>query len=122
MTYGAIPVVIIALLVPGAYVHFTPAFTAALAYIVIFGTATAFWLWFYIMERLSAVGAGIASLLTPVVSVLAAWIQLHEQPGIPELIGMALIILALLINGTPPEWWARRFGRGAPADFARDPR
>lgn len=98
MTYGAIPVVLLALLVPGGYVHFTPTFTLALVYIVIFGTATAFWLWFFIMERLSAVGAGIASLLTPVVSVLAAWIQLHEQPGIPELIGMALIVIALLIN------------------------
>lgn len=98
MTYGAIPVVILALVVPGAYVHFTPAFTAALAYIVIFGTATAFWLWFFIMERLSAVGSGIASLLTPVVSVLAAWIQLHESPGLPELIGMVLIVVALLIN------------------------
>lgn len=98
MAYGAIPVVILALAVPGGYVHFTPTFTVALAYIVIFGTATAFFLWFFIMERLSAVGAGIASLLTPVVSVLVAWIQLHEVPGIPELIGMALIVVALLIN------------------------
>jgi drug/metabolite transporter (DMT)-like permease len=98
MAYGAIPIVIVALLAPGGYVHVTPAFLAALAYIVIPGTALAFWLWFFIMERLTATGAGIASLLTPVISVLAAWIQLHEQPGIPELIGMALIVLALLIN------------------------
>jgi drug/metabolite transporter (DMT)-like permease len=122
MTYAAIPTVILALLVPGEYVHFTPAFGAALAYIVIFGTALAFWLWFYIMERLSAVGAGIASLLTPVVSVLAAWIQLHERPGAAELIGMLLIVVALAINGIPPNVWARRFGRGVPADFATDPR
>jgi drug/metabolite transporter (DMT)-like permease len=98
MAYGAIPIVVIALLVPGGYVHFTPVFLAALAYIVIPGTALAFWLWFFIMERLSATGAGIASLLTPVVTVLAAWIQLHEQPGISELIGMALIVAALVIN------------------------
>lgn len=98
MAYGAIPIVIIALLVPGGYVHFTPVFLAALAYIVIPGTALAFWLWFFIMERLSATGAGISSLLTPVVTVLAAWLQLHEQPGIPELIGMALIVAALVIN------------------------
>ncbi len=98
MAYGAVPVVIIALLVPGGYVHFTPSFIAALAYIVIPGTALAFWLWFFIMERLSATTAGISSLLTPVVSIIAAWIQLHEQPGIPELIGMALIVLALIIN------------------------
>jgi drug/metabolite transporter (DMT)-like permease len=98
MTYGAIPIVIVALLVPGGYVHFTPTFIAALAYIVILGTALAFWLWFFIMERMSATGAGISSLLTPVISVLAAWIQLHERPGPSELIGMALIVLALLIN------------------------
>jgi len=105
MAYGAIPVVIIALLVPGSYVHITPALLAALTYIVIAGTAFGFWLWFFIMERLSATGAGIASLLTPVVSVLAAWIQLHEQPGVPELIGMVLIVVALVINGatsSPP--------------------
>jgi drug/metabolite transporter (DMT)-like permease len=98
MTYGAIPVAIIALFVPGGYVHFTPDFSWALAYIVILGTALAFWLWFYIMERLSATGAGIASLLTPVVSVFFAWIQLHEKPGAPELIGMTLIVAALVIN------------------------
>ena len=102
MAYGAIPIVIVALLVPGGYVHFTPGFLAALAYIVIPGTALAFWLWFFIMERLSATGAGISSLLTPVISVFAAWIQLHEQPGVPELIGMTLIVAALVINSLSP--------------------
>jgi drug/metabolite transporter (DMT)-like permease len=111
MTYGAIPIVIIALLVPGGYVHVTPTFLAALAYVVILGTALAFWLWFFIMERLSATGAGISSLLTPVISVLAAWIQLHEKPGTPELIGMALIVLALVINSTPSEFWTKRVQR-----------
>jgi drug/metabolite transporter (DMT)-like permease len=98
MAYGAIPIVIVALVVPGSYVHVTLPFLAALAYIVIPGTALAFWLWFFIMERLSATGAGISSLLTPVISVLAAWIQLHERPGGPELIGMTLIVAALVIN------------------------
>jgi drug/metabolite transporter (DMT)-like permease len=101
MAYGAIPVVIVALLVPGTFVHFTPAFDAALAYVVLLGTALAFWLWFFIIERLSATTAGISSLLAPVVSVIAAWIQLHEQPGTPELIGMALIVSALVINSLP---------------------
>jgi drug/metabolite transporter (DMT)-like permease len=107
MAYGAIPIVILALVVPGSYVHVTPSFLAAMAYIVLPGTALAFWLWFFIMERLSATGAGISTLLTPVVTVLAAWIQLHEQPGPSELTGMALIVIALLINGTPLEFWAR---------------
>ena len=117
MAYGAIPVVATALLVPGGYVHFTPGFLAALAYIVIPGTALAFWLWFFIIERLSATSTGIASLLTPVISVFAAWIQLHEQPGIPELIGMVLIVAALVINSIPRPASAR-----APEVDALNPR
>ena len=101
MAYGAIPVVIVALLLPGQFVHFTPEFSAALAYIVLLGTALAFWLWFFIIERLTATTAGISSLLAPVVSVIAAWVQLREQPGTPELIGMALIVCALVINSLP---------------------
>ncbi len=98
MAYGAVPLVIVALLVPGAYLHPTPTFIAAFAYIVIPGTALAFWLWFFIMERFSATSAGIASLLAPVVSVLAAWAQLHEQPSLTEAAGIVLIIAALAIN------------------------
>jgi drug/metabolite transporter (DMT)-like permease len=101
MAYGAVPVVLIALLVPGFYVHLTAPNIAAITYIVLLGTALAFWLWFFIIERLTATTAGISSLLAPVVSVFAAWLQLHEQPSIPELIGMALIITALVINSLP---------------------
>ncbi len=101
MAYGAIPAVILSFAVPGAYVHFTPTFFVTISYVVLMGTALAFWLWFFIIERLTATTAGISSLLAPVVSVFAAWIQLHEQPGTAELIGMALIVTALVINSLP---------------------
>ncbi len=112
MAYGAIVLVPIALAVPGGYLHPTPAFLAALAYIVLLGTALAFCLWFFMIERFSAATAGISSLLTPVVSVIAAWIQLHERPGAFELIGMALIVLALLVN-TLPGFRSGRLARAA---------
>ena len=101
MAYGAIPLVIVAALVPGAYVHPTPSFLIAFAYIVLLGTALAFWLWFFIMERFSAASAGIASLLTPVISVLAAWAQLHERPSLTEAAGILLILAALAVNSVP---------------------
>jgi drug/metabolite transporter (DMT)-like permease len=101
MAYGAVPIVIVALLVPGLYVHVSVPWIAAMAYIILLGTALAFSLWMFIIERLTATTAGISSLLAPVVSVLFAWIQLHEQPGGPELIGMALIVVALVINSLP---------------------
>ena len=101
MAYGAVPIVIVALLVPGEFIHVSVPWLAAMAYIILLGTALAFALWMFIIERLTATTAGISSLLAPVVSVLFAWIQLHEQPGGPELIGMALIVLALVINSLP---------------------
>ncbi len=101
MAFGAIPLVIVAAIVPGGYVHPTPSFLAAFAYIVLPGTALAFTLWFFIMERFSAATAGIASLLAPVVSVLAAWAQLHEQPSLTEGIGIVLILAALAVNSVP---------------------
>jgi drug/metabolite transporter (DMT)-like permease len=101
MAYGAVPVALVALLVPGAFVHATPGFLLALGYVVLAGTALAFWLWFFIIERLSASTAGISSLLVPVVSVIAAWLQLGERPGTAELIGMVLIVGALTVNSVP---------------------
>ena len=102
MAYGALPVVIIVLLLPHQYVHFTMPEIASLAYIVLLGTALAFWLWFFIMERLTATTAGISSLLAPVVAVIAAWIQLGEKPGTPELIGMLLIVSECTRHQQPP--------------------
>jgi len=39
----------------------------------------------------------MASMLAPVIGVLAAWIQLNEVPNRMELIGMVLIALSLVI-------------------------
>lgn len=111
MIYAAIPLVIAAFIVPGTYAHLTPTFIISMAYIVLAGTALAFWLWFFIIERLSAAGAGISSLLSPVVSVLAAWIQLHENPSGTELAGILFILSALIVNSVPAETWRGLFAR-----------
>jgi len=108
MAYGAVPLVIVAAFVPGGFVHPTPSFLAAFGYVVVLGTALAFSLWFFIMERFSAATAGIASLLAPVVSVLAAWAQLHEQPSITEAAGIVLILAALAVNSIPGLFGGRR--------------
>jgi len=113
MAYGAVPLVIVAAFVPGGFVHPTATFFAAFAYIVVLGTALAFALWFFILQRYSAATAGIASLLAPVVSVLAAWAQLHEEPSITETIGIALILAALAVNTIPKRIATRRAAAAA---------
>jgi drug/metabolite transporter (DMT)-like permease len=39
----------------------------------------------------------MASMLAPVIGVLAAWVQLNEVPNAAELVGMVLIAAALVI-------------------------
>ncbi len=96
--FAAIPLTLVALLVPAHPISWTPQFIFALAYNVIPGTAIATLLWLYILNQLPAGTAGLGLLLNPVVAVLAAWIQLHEQPGLSESVGRVLIGSALLLN------------------------
>jgi drug/metabolite transporter (DMT)-like permease len=100
LLWGTIPLVVLMLALGGA-IHWTPSFLAAMAFMSIGGAALGWFLWMFILSRLPAGVAGIASLATPVVGVIAAAIQLHEIPSRTELIGMALIVAALIANALP---------------------
>ncbi|XGV98509.1 MAG: DMT family transporter [Leptolyngbya sp. BL-A-14] len=98
MVAGAIPLLLIAFIVPSTPIVWSGSFIFALIYNVIPGTAIATLLWLYVLNRLSAGTAGLGVLLNPVVGVLAAWIQLGERPTALEGIGMGLIAIALALN------------------------
>ncbi|MBV8642648.1 MAG: DMT family transporter [Candidatus Eremiobacteraeota bacterium] len=100
MLWGTIPLAVMMLLIPG-YVHVTASFLAAMAFVSVAGGAGGWLLWMFILSRLPASVAGIASLATPVVGVLAAAIQLREIPSPSEVTGMALIVVALVVNALP---------------------
>ena len=99
--YGAIPLVVIALLVPHQGIHLTPTFGWAIAYIALGGTALGQLLWLFALGRLKAAAAGLASLLTPVITLFAAWLQLGERPSPAESIGIVLILGALIVDVVP---------------------
>lgn len=101
MLLGAIPLVLIALVFPAQPVQWTPYFIGALIYNALFGTAVGWLLWLYSLHKLPAGAASLGTLATPVVGVLAAWVQLGEKPGASEgwgmlLIGVGLALLVLL--------------------------
>ena len=97
MLFGAAPLVVIAWLVPAAPVQWTPYFIGALAYNALAATALAWVLWMFALQELPAGMAGMGTLLTPLVGVMAAWIQLGERPGGWEAVGMVLIFAALAL-------------------------
>jgi drug/metabolite transporter (DMT)-like permease len=98
MLFGSLPLILVSLLVPAPPINWSIPFIAALIYNVIPGNAIAWVLWLYALNRLSAGTAGLGMLATPVIGVLAAWVQLGEQPGLTESVGLVLIITALACN------------------------
>jgi drug/metabolite transporter (DMT)-like permease len=101
MIWGVVPLIVIALIVP-SHIRLAPQTFVAFGFIGLISQSLGWLLWAFILSRLPASVAGIASLATPVVGVCAAALQLHEIPSHAELTGMALIVIALVVNALPP--------------------
>jgi drug/metabolite transporter (DMT)-like permease len=97
MFFGAVPLAIIAFVVPSPPIQWTPYFTAALAYNIVFTSAIAHLLWFLALRELPAGMAGMGTLATPVIGVVSASVQLGEIPSSSEMWGIALVLSALAL-------------------------
>ncbi|MHB8770682.1 MAG: DMT family transporter [Syntrophales bacterium] len=98
MLFGGLPLLAAALLIPSPPIVWSGEFIAALIFSVIPGNALAWLLWSYALSRLPAGVAGLGTLGAPVIGVLAAWLQLGEEPTWSEAVGMLLIVGALVLN------------------------
>jgi drug/metabolite transporter (DMT)-like permease len=92
MIYGVGPLIIVSILVPSSPIQWTPVFIAALLYNILLVSVIAFLLWFYILERVPAGMATMGTLVTPVLAIISAAIQLGEIPSSREALGIILIL------------------------------
>ena len=111
MVLGAVPLVILAGVVPERPTDWTVHYMGILAFMSIGSTALCWWLWIYILDRVPAWEASLSVLGTPVVAILSSRLLLGEAFTLPEisgivLIGSGLALLSLL------GWMANR--RSAP--------
>lgn len=97
MLMGALPLALIALIVSDTPVRWTPYFTVGLLYSSVVSQGLALILWFYILSKLPAGVASMGTLMTPVIGVIAASIELGERPSVTEAWGMLLILVALAL-------------------------
>ena len=95
MLFGALLLGFLVLARRGEPLTATPYLWGALAYSSIFATGIAWFLWLFILERMSTGAAGLSTLLVPVVGLTASWIQLGERPDGATALGVALILTAL---------------------------
>jgi len=94
---GSVPLLIVAFIARPQPITWAPTLVAALVYNAVPATALAWLLWLYALQELPAGMAGMGTLLTPLVGVCAAWIQLGEQPQPIEAGGMAFVFAGLAI-------------------------
>ena len=96
MLLGGVALGAIALAVPERAIEWNAAFVAGLAYSVLLASSLAWWLWSIVLQRLPTTVASISSLGVPIVSVPLAWLILHEQPSMMELLGIVFVLAGLV--------------------------
>ena len=96
MLYGTIVLVAVAACLHERATEWSPTLIGALVYNGILSSGLAWALWLFVVQRLPANVAGLASLITPLLGVAFAWALLGERPDPSEAAGIALLVAALL--------------------------
>ena len=95
MLYGTIFITALALCLHGRATEWSPLLIGALVYNGVLSSGLAWALWLFVVHRLPANVAGLASLITPLVGVAFAWALLGEHPDAAESAGILLMVAAL---------------------------
>ena len=91
MLLGAVPLVLLALIVPEHPTNWTVTYISILVFISVISTGLCWWLWIYILDRVPAWEASLSVLGTPVVAILSSRLMLGESFKISEVMGIVLI-------------------------------
>jgi len=95
MLVGTVVLVAIAACLHERATEWSPTLIGALLYNGVLSSGLAWAMWLYVVQRLPANVAGLASLITPLVGVGLAWLILDERPDPAESAGIALMFVAL---------------------------
>ncbi len=75
--------------------HWTLQAVICLAYLTIFGTIIAFWLYYWLLNKVESTKAMMISLVTPLIAVMVDWFFLGETLPRQTLFGGFLIIMSI---------------------------
>ncbi len=98
MVFGLPLLFLIAFIMPQPATHWNGILVLAIVYNIVGATVIAWVLWYYLLHTLPANVSSFSILIVPVVGVVAAWIQLKEQPGPIVGTGMILMVIALALT------------------------
>jgi len=99
---AVLPLGIAALLVHERSMHWSGLLVFAFIYNVAVTAVIAWLLWFWVVQRLPAVTAGMSSLAIPIVAIVGAYIFIGEHPEPLQWAGILCMLLALAIVSAAP--------------------
>jgi drug/metabolite transporter (DMT)-like permease len=91
MVAGAVPLTLLAILVPERPTDWTPHYVGILAFMSVASMALCWLLWIYILDRVPAWEASLSVLGTPVIAIFSSRLSLGEEFSVPEIAGILLI-------------------------------
>ena len=97
MLIGAVPLVLLALVIPEHHTDWTANYIGILAFMSVVSTAFCWWLWITLLDQVPAWEASLSVLGTPVVAILSARLTLGEDFTFGEVAGILLIALGLAL-------------------------
>ncbi len=95
--FGSIVLLLVAVLVESDAPEWSSEFLWSYLYTLVMATCVASFMWLYVLREMPAGIAGLGTMATPVVGLLASWAQLGEQPTVPEIVGMIVILAGMAI-------------------------
>ncbi|TXT24681.1 MAG: hypothetical protein FD134_1403 [Gallionellaceae bacterium] len=91
MLLGAVPLVLLAVVVPEHPTDWSAAYIGILAFMSVISTAFCWWLWIILLDRVPAWEASLSVLGTPVVAIISARLLMGEDFSSGEVMGILLI-------------------------------
>ncbi len=91
MLFGAVPLVLLATVVPEHATDWSPTYIGILVFMSVISTALCWWLWISLLDRVPAWEASLSVLGTPVVALISGRMMLGEDFRVSEITGIALI-------------------------------
>jgi len=88
---GAVPLVLLALLVPEHATDWNATYVGILVFMSVVSTALCWWLWIYILDNAPAWEASLSVLGTPVIALVSSRVMLNEEFRLAEIMGILLI-------------------------------
>jgi drug/metabolite transporter (DMT)-like permease len=110
MLLGAVPIVLLAVIVPEHSTDWTAAYIGILAFMSVVSTAFCWWLWITLLDRVPAWEASLSVLGTPVVAIVSSRLMMGEEFKLSEMMGILLIGTGLAILSLLG-WMASRRGQ-----------